>query len=99
MQRTRDRVVLHGQALGREPLIAGVLPIHNAPMRYATETRVQEGLNDYRFKASLYVGHPVIRPDEATKALGLEPASVRRNGQPRLLPNGELLDGFVKGNH
>ena len=28
-----------------------------------------------------------------------EPASVRRNGQPRLLPNGELLDGFVKGNH
>ena len=82
------------------PLISSsVLPFNNAPMRHASESRVREGLNDYRFKASLYVEHPVIGPEEATKALGLEPASVRRNGQPRLLPNGARLDGFVKGNH
>ena len=68
-------------------------------MRHASESRVQEGLNDYRFKASLYVEHPTISPDEATKALGVEPASVRHDGQPRLRPDGLPLAGVVKGNH
>jgi|688.fasta_scaffold643140_1 hypothetical protein len=68
-------------------------------MRHASESRVQEGLNDYRFKASLYVEHPTIAPEEATKALGLEPASVRHDGQPRLRPDGSPLTGVVKGNH
>ena len=76
-----------------------VLPFNNVPMRQASESRVQEGLNAYRFKASLYVEHPAIGPDEATKALGLEPASVRHDGQPRLRPDGSRLDGVVKGNH
>ena len=69
------------------------------PMRHPSESRVQEGLNDYRFKASLSVEHPAIGPDEATKALGLEPASVRHHDQPRLRPDGSPLPGVVTGNH
>ena len=81
------------------PLLSGVvLPVNNVPMRHASESRVQEGLNDYRFKASLYVEHPTIAPEEATKALGLEPASVRHDGQPRLRPDGSPLTGVVKRN-
>jgi hypothetical protein len=83
----------------RRPVTATVLPLSNIPMRQASGSRVQEGLNDYRFKASLNVEHPAIGPEEATKSLGLEPASVRHDGQPRLRPDGSRLDGVVKGNH
>jgi len=76
-----------------------VLPVNKVPMRHVSESRVQEGLNDYRFKASLYVEHPTISPEGAAKSLGLEPASVCHDGQPRLRPDGSPLAGVVKGNH
>ena len=38
MQRTRDKVGLHGQALGREPLIFAVRPV-----QYLSEVRFPNG--------------------------------------------------------
>jgi hypothetical protein len=68
-------------------------------MQGACESRVLEGLNDYRFKATLHVEHPSISPDEATATLALSPTSVRRNGEPRILPNGSRAEGAVRGNY
>ena len=99
MEQPRDNTVRRGEPVGLEPLIATVRPFNIIPMRHPSESRVREGLNDYRFQASLSVEHPAIGPDEATKALGLEPASVRHHGQPRLRPDGSPLPGVVKGNH
>lgn len=46
-----------------------------------SESRVVEGLNDYRFVASLLFRHPSIDPDELTDAFGVCPKRTRRRGE------------------
>jgi hypothetical protein len=73
--------------------------VKSIAMQEAYESRVVCGLNDYRFRASLYFEHLSISPDEATAALDRMPASTRRHGQPRTRPDGSSLGGVVQGNH
>lgn len=57
------------------------------------ESLVTTGLNKYRFVASLHVQHPTVEPDQMTDGLKLSPKSVKRRGERRRRPDGELLLG------
>ncbi|QDU75901.1 hypothetical protein Pan97_29430 [Bremerella volcania] len=64
-----------------------------------SESLVTAGLDDYRFVASLHVQHPSVDPNEVTVALKQEPKSVKRRGERRRRPDGDLLTGNYDENH
>lgn len=45
------------------------------------------------FYLDIFISHPSIDPSEITAALGLEPSKLRRIGDPRATPKGNLIGG------
>ncbi|MCA9236074.1 MAG: hypothetical protein KDA44_11420 [Planctomycetales bacterium] len=61
--------------------------------------RYTAGLNDFRYRATLFFEHTVTTPDEVIARVELAPRQIRRIGEPRTTPRGNALNGLRSANH